>query len=165
MNRALFLIIPISLLLAVIQSAFFARVTFLGHIPQLLVLVAISWVIVRNLYEGLLWGLIGGLFLDLYSAGTLGANSIAIMIAVGLASVLRELLPRGNYLIPALVGTLCAVAYIAVYAALAQLSGFTVAWSFFQDLTSYMVLHALLMVPIYWLTIAATRVTFPEPIE
>ena len=165
MNRSLIIIIPISIVLAIIQSAFFSRIRILGHIPQLLVLAVISWAIVRDLTEGAVWALIGGLCLDLFSVGPLGANSLALIAVAGLAFGVRQVLPRGQYLVPAMLGMVGAVVYLIIHALLAQLNGFSINWDLFQVTASYMVLHALLMIPIYRLLAWAAGALFPDPID
>ena len=165
MNRSLLLIIPLSLTLALIQTAFFSRITFLGHIPQLIVLSVVAWAMLRNLTEGFVWALIGGLFLDLFSVAPLGTSALGLMAAAGLAYAARQVLPRGQFVVPALLGTLCAAVYLGITLGLARLSGFSTATDVLDRLISYMILHALLMIPVYWLYVWVVRLLFPEPIE
>ncbi len=49
-----------------------------------MLLVVLAWAVVRGVDEGLMWGFIGGLIVDLLSGGPLGATALALL-AVALA--------------------------------------------------------------------------------
>jgi rod shape-determining protein MreD len=48
-------------------------------------LVALTWAFVRGADEGLMWGFIGGLIIDLRSGGPLGATALALVAVTFLA--------------------------------------------------------------------------------
>jgi rod shape-determining protein MreD len=50
-----------------------------------MLLIVLAWAIVRGLEEGLVWGFIGGLIIDLLSGGPLGANVLASLAVAFLA--------------------------------------------------------------------------------
>lgn len=59
--------IPILMVAAVIQSAWLDGVSFFGGRPDLVLLLTVTWSIIRGAEEGALWGFVGGIFCDLLS--------------------------------------------------------------------------------------------------
>jgi rod shape-determining protein MreD len=68
-----------------IQSTLLSRVSLWGARPDLMLLVVLIWAFVRNVDEGLVWGFIGGLVVDLLSGGPVGGTSLALSAAAFLA--------------------------------------------------------------------------------
>ncbi|MBN1250235.1 MAG: rod shape-determining protein MreD [Anaerolineae bacterium] len=75
--------IPILLIAAVVQSVVVERVSFLGGRPDLVLLLVVTWSIIRGADEGALWGFVGGVFCDLLSGSGLGLWTLSLT-AVGL---------------------------------------------------------------------------------
>jgi rod shape-determining protein MreD len=50
-----------------------------------MLLVVLVWAVLRGVDEGMVWGLIGGLALDVLSGGPMGANTLALLAAALLA--------------------------------------------------------------------------------
>lgn len=74
--------IPVLLFAAVLQTTWVERLRILGGRPDLVLLLAITWAIIRGANEGAIWGFVGGLFCDLLSGGGLGLWTVALT-AVG----------------------------------------------------------------------------------
>lgn len=64
-----------------IQATWLSRVTLWGARPELLLLVVLMWSVVRGADEGVLWAFLGGLMMDLFSGGPLGAMALALVVA------------------------------------------------------------------------------------
>ncbi len=77
--------IPILLVGAVLQSVWIEKMRFLGGRPDLVLLLVITWAIIRGLNEGTLWGFIGGLFCDLLSGGPFGLWTISLTLVTFVA--------------------------------------------------------------------------------
>ncbi|RLC81336.1 MAG: rod shape-determining protein MreD [Chloroflexi bacterium] len=77
----LYLSLPLLTGIALIQSILFSRVSVRGARPDLMLLVVLIWAFVRSMDEGVIWGFIGGLIIDLLSGGPLGATAIALVLA------------------------------------------------------------------------------------
>ena len=101
-----------------------------GARPDLVVLVVLVWAVVRGVDEGLVWGFIGGLIVDLLSGGPLGATALALLSVAFLAGQ-----PWGQgfglavarLLLLALLGT---VAYHLVLLLVLAWTGHAVDWGF-----------------------------------
>jgi len=50
-----------------------------------MLLVVLAWAVVRGVDEGLMWGFVGGLIVDLLSGGPLGATALALLAVTFLA--------------------------------------------------------------------------------
>lgn len=124
----LYLTIPLLAVVALLQGVLFSRVSLWGARPDLMLLIVMLWAMVRSLDEGLVWGFIGGLLVDLLSGGPLGGSSLALLAAAFLAGQ-----PWGHGL-----GSLVRLLLLAFAGALtyylvlliALTAGHTVAWGF-----------------------------------
>jgi len=74
--------IPLMMLAAVVQSVWLEDIHVLGGRPDLVLLITVTWAIIRGLNEGVLWGFIGGLFCDTLSGGAFGLWTVSLT-AVG----------------------------------------------------------------------------------
>lgn len=74
--------IPILLVAAVLQSVWVEGVQILGGRPDLVLLLTVTWAIIRGANEGAVWGFVGGIFCDLLSGGAFGMWTLALT-AVG----------------------------------------------------------------------------------
>jgi len=70
---------------ALLQSVLLSRVNLWGARPDLMSLVVLVWAVVRSVDEGLMWGFVGGLIVDLLSGGPLGATPLALLAVAFLA--------------------------------------------------------------------------------
>ncbi len=77
--------IPILLLAAVVQSTWLEGIHLVGGRPDLVLLLAVTWSIIRGAEEGALWGFVGGVFCDLLSGSGLGLWTLSLTIVGFLA--------------------------------------------------------------------------------
>ena len=85
--------IPLMAVLAIIQTAILPRFPIAGVEPQLLFLVALAWGLLRGLDEGLVWAFIAGIWVDLFSLTPVGLSSLAFMAGVAAPILLQPMLP------------------------------------------------------------------------
>ena len=77
MRIALALLVPAAA--ALLQGAVTSGVAVGGAFPSLPILVAASWSVAVGAREGLWWAFVGGLAMDVLSAGPLGAFTVAFL--------------------------------------------------------------------------------------
>jgi len=77
--------IPILLLAAVVQSTLLQNLHILGGRPDLVILLTITWAIIRGANEGALWGFVAGISCDALSGGSFGLWTVTLT-AVGFLS-------------------------------------------------------------------------------
>ena len=104
-----YLMFPLLLSAALLQTTALPPLTILGIKPELMLLMVLAWSLLRGVEEGLVWAFVGGLILDLFSGGPLGASALALLIVSSLSSLVQGAVTRTSFLLPmgaALVGTL-----------------------------------------------------------
>jgi rod shape-determining protein MreD len=118
--------IPIMLVGAVLQSVWLEDVRIFGGRPDLVLLLVITWSIIRGLNEGMVWGLVGGIIIDLLVGGPVGLWTISLVIAAFLAGQpwVQTLGPTSIRL--ALMSALGTLAAHTVFLALMGLLGYPV---------------------------------------
>jgi rod shape-determining protein MreD len=146
-----FLGVPLLALAAVLQTTVLSRLHLGGGVLNLTLLLALSWTLIGEWQGGPVWGLIGGLCLDLLSGGPFGANAVALVLVTYLASLTEGRFYRSHVLLPlatVLFGTLL---YHLVYLALLAGTGRPVAWltSLSQVTLPAVLLNTVLMLPVY----------------
>ena len=72
--------LPLLVLLAITQSAIVNELTLLEGRPDLILIVVVAWGILGRSRESMVWGLLGGLALDLLSGLPLGVTSINLIL-------------------------------------------------------------------------------------
>jgi rod shape-determining protein MreD len=100
MKLTIYIAVPLMLLLVVLQAAVLPRFPVLGVAPQLLLLVVLAWTLLHGLAEGMLWALVAGLLLDLFSTSPLGVTTLAMMAAMAVAALIQRSFPGSRLLLP-----------------------------------------------------------------
>ncbi|RIK56196.1 MAG: rod shape-determining protein MreD [Chloroflexi bacterium] len=120
MNRGAlyYLMIPLILLAGLLQSTAATRIKINGVKPDLVLILVVVGTLVYGPRLGLLWAFIGGVMLDIFSGGPLGASSLALMAAVLVAGIGHRTLSRFNLLVPIGAMALGTAVYGTAYLAL-----------------------------------------------
>ena len=94
-----------------------------GAEPDLVLLMVISWSLLRGGREGLVWGFVGGLCLDLLSGGPLGASAIALMVVSLLSGQGETNIFKGNLLLPLIIAPVGTLVYYGLLLVILELTG------------------------------------------
>lgn len=93
--------LPVLMLAAAVESSVLPDLrTPGGGGVNLVLLLTLSWTLAGDWNGGLVWGLLGGLFLDLLSGGPLGIQSLALVTTAYVASLTEGQLWRSHILLP-----------------------------------------------------------------
>jgi rod shape-determining protein MreD len=84
--------IPLLAFLAVLQSTILSHIRLLDGRPDAVLIAVVGWSIAGRTNQAMVWGLIGGAFLDLYSGVPFGSTSVALVIVAYLVSF-----PEGRF--------------------------------------------------------------------
>ncbi len=140
---------------AIVQSTAMPRLAIMGVKPDLMLLVVMSWSLLRGGEEGLVWAFIGGLALDILSGAPFGASTLALM-AVSFLSGLGEVrIFRTHIVLPLLTALFATLVYDVLFLLLLQMSGWPVAW--LDNLVKVILPSALLNVALSPLVYQALR--------
>ncbi|HVO71493.1 MAG TPA: rod shape-determining protein MreD [Aggregatilineaceae bacterium] len=148
---ARYLGIPILALAAILNAAVMSRLQIGGGAPDLVFLVVVSWALLADVRDALLWAVIGGVMQDWMSITPLGASALGLVVVVFVADSLFGQVQRGNLLIPPLVaagGTL--VVHLGILIGL-RLAGHAVpiALGLTYVTVPTMIYNAILILPVF----------------
>lgn len=123
-----YLFAPLLLALAVVQASAVPYLAVWGVFPDLPLVVVVAWALLTGTRQGILWGFVAGLSLDLLSGIPFGALALALM-AVGLVSGLGETVVfRAQVLFPMGMAFAATLLYDVILLVVMQISGEPVAW-------------------------------------
>ncbi len=92
-------------------------------VPQPILVFGVIWTIAGGLEAGLVWAFVGGLTLDILTQRPLGSSAFALLIAIGVASVVGGLFGRARILAPIVATAIASVVYsMLLLAAVSALS-------------------------------------------
>jgi rod shape-determining protein MreD len=94
-----------------------------------MVLVVVSWSLLRGAREGILWGFLGGLSLDFLSGLPLGTNALSLTLTAYAASLGQLTIYRTNPFFPPALALAASILNDCVLMLLLSLSGYALAWA------------------------------------
>ncbi len=126
---------------------------FSGGIPDLVLVLVVSWGLVRGSEEGMVWGMLGGLSVGLLSGGPLGAHAL-MMTLIGFFAGMGQRSPfRSRLLIPLLSIALATITYDGGMSLILHISGWPLAINptVVRVVAPAIIANAVLMPFVYWL--------------
>lgn len=79
----------ILLAVAFVQHVVLPHVTFFGAHPNLMLVTVVAWGLLRGNRDGLIWALVGGVLLDLFSLAPMGTATLPLLIVMFLVGLLE----------------------------------------------------------------------------
>lgn len=124
-----------------------------GITPDLMLLVVVSWSLLRGVGAGLPLGLFGGLILEMISGGPFGGVVVSLLVASAVTTYAHTGISRDSVWLPLAAGSLATALYVGLYAVLLRASGRPVdlALGLLQVIVPSAVLNVVAMYPVYWL--------------
>jgi rod shape-determining protein MreD len=157
--------IPVMLVLALLQTAVLPHFTLFKLSPQLPLLVALAWGMLRGVDEGIVWAFLGGLFMDLFSITPLGLTALGYIVAVAAVLWAQEAFPASRFILPVLLAALATIIYLVLNLLLLRLLGTLSNLQIVATVWPLIIINALLMLPIYWLLYGIDRVIRPRRLQ
>lgn len=123
--------VTILLLIAIVilQTTAMPHLTILGVKPDLVLLVVISWSLLRGAKEGVIWALVGGIGLDLLSGAPFGTSTVALLVLSLLAGMGELSVFRTHIALPLIATLLATLAYDLFFLLLLHMRGYSIAWA------------------------------------
>lgn len=165
MRSSIYLAIPVMLVLTVMQTAVLPHIAIFNLSPQLPLLVALAWGLLRGIDEGMVWAFVGGLFLDLFSVTPLGLTAISYLGAVTAVLWVQELFPASRFILPILLAALATLIALIISLVLLRLFGIITNFQVAATLWPLVLLNAVVMLPLYWLMFGLDRTFRPRRIQ
>lgn len=122
-----------------------------------MLLIVVSWSLLRGAREGVTWGFIGGLALDFLSGATFGSSAFTLTLVAYLASLGQLTIYRTNPLFPSITALVTSMIHDSIFLGVLSMTAHSVAWqdSLLQIAMPTALLGALLMPlihrPLAWL--------------
>jgi rod shape-determining protein MreD len=136
---------------ALIQSTVMPHLTLWGVKPDLMLLVVISWSLLRGTREGIVWGFIGGFCLDLFSGAPLGLSALALLIVSFFSGFGEATVFRTHVILPLATVFFASLIYDLIFLLVFKMLGWSVAWldSFIRVVLPASLLNVLLTPLVY----------------
>ena len=119
--------VPLLTVIGLLQATVIARLKVWGVFPDLPLLMVVGWGLLRGRREGLLWGFVAGIVVDLFSGAPFGAATLSLM-AVGFLAGLGESNVFRNIVLPLVVIVAATLLYDLAFLLVVQVSGLRVEW-------------------------------------
>jgi rod shape-determining protein MreD len=140
---------------ALIQSTVMPHLTLWGVKPDLMLLVVISWSLLRGVREGIVWGVIGGFCLDLFSGAPLGLSALGLLIVSFFSGLGEATVFRTHVILPLATAFLASLFYNLIFLLVLETLGWPIAW--LDDLIKFVLPASLLNVLLIPLVYPAMR--------
>jgi rod shape-determining protein MreD len=124
----IYLVVPLLTAIAILQSTVVTHVKIWGGFADLPLLVVVSWGLLRGPREGLIWGFIAGLAVDLLSGAPFGAATFGLMVAGLLSGLGKSTVFRSQIVLPLVSVLLATIVYDIIFLIVVWISGDPVAW-------------------------------------
>ena len=98
-------------LAALSQSTVFPYLKVLGLRLDLVMILVVCWILIKDVDDGVVWAILGGVFLDLMSLAPFGTYIFALIPVVALAGLFKALIPAYNFLLPFAVLPIASILY------------------------------------------------------
>ncbi|TKJ31622.1 MAG: rod shape-determining protein MreD [Chloroflexi bacterium B3_Chlor] len=153
--------------LALIQSSVLFRFSLGGARLNLMLLVVVSWSLLRGAREGIVWGFLGGLALDFLSGAPLGSCAFALTLIGYLPSLGQLTLYRTSPLFPSAVALAATIVHDSILMTVLSVTGHFVPWrDVLLQITMPTALLGSLLIPVVYRALAwLHRRTLPEEME
>lgn len=143
--------IPILIIASVLNATVMPEFRIGGGAPDLVLLVVVSWALLADVREAMLWSVIGGVLQDWLSVAPVGTSALGLVVIVFAADLIFGDVSRNNVLIPPLAAAGGTVVYHLIVLSVLWAVGVAVP---FDRGISYVTLpamfyNALLIVPIF----------------
>lgn len=112
-------------IVSLLQSAVGPQIALLGVRPDLILVIVLAWTLVYGPREGVVMAFAGGIWLDLFSGGLMGASSLALIAAVLPAGSGYTTLFRTHLAVPLATGVVGTLVFSVVYLSILFLVGQT----------------------------------------
>lgn len=160
-------VVPLLAAVALVQSSVLSQFSVRGVPLNLMLLMVVSWSLLRGAREGMIWGFTGGLALDFLSGAPLGSLSLSLTLTAYLTSLGQRTVYRTSPLFPSLVALVASVVNDSIFLGVLSMTGYAVAWR--TSLVHVALPTALLgslMIPLVYRPLAELhRRTMPEETE
>ena len=146
-----YLSLPILVIAAILQSTVVPEIRIGGGGPDLILMAVLSWMLLADTEEGIIWAMVGGIVQDLISGIPTGTSALALVFVAFAANLAFGPLARNNVVIPPIAVALGTVLYHLILAVLLSILGRNVAFVYMLVYVTFptVLFNFVLMLPMY----------------
>lgn len=143
--------LPVVLIAAILNTSVMPELRIGGGAPDLVFLVVVSWALLADAGDAMLWAVFGGAIQDTISLTPVGASALGLVVVAFAADALLGDVRRTNLLLPPLVMGVGTVIYHLGLMIVLRLDGYTVPLGdgLLTVTLPTMIYHVLLSVPVF----------------
>ncbi len=136
-----------------VQSTVVPHFAIFGLKVELVLLLVVAWSILRGPEEGVVWAVIGGFLLDLFSAAPFGISATVMALTALLVSWVGPSLLRANSLLPLVLVPVATAIFNVLSLTLLEAFGWNANWPFVlsEVVLPLAVLNTFVAIPVYGL--------------
>ena len=151
--------------LALLQTTLAPRLVVNGAMPGLVLVAVVNWGILRGTDQGMMWGLIGGFCVDLFSGLPMGTSTVAMVVVASLVSLGGTTFIRTHALLPPATILLATFTYYSIVLFILESTHPPVDWvAGLRDVAlPAAIYNAVLNVPAYVLLRRLEDRLYPQP--
>lgn len=124
----IYLVVPLLFAVALLQSTVVSHFQIWGVFADLPLVIVVSWGLLRGPREGLIWGFVAGVALDIFAGAPFGAATFALMAVGSLSGLARFTGFRSEIALPMGAVLLATVIYDIIFLIVVWISGYPVYW-------------------------------------
>ncbi|TAK29369.1 MAG: rod shape-determining protein MreD [Chloroflexota bacterium] len=121
--------IPLLLLTAILQTTLLSRMTINDVKPDLMLMLVVAQTVFGGAVAGMVWGLVGGLFLDLLSRGSFDALVLVLPFVAFVAGTMTGESLRHRFVLPLILAFLGSLLQGGLIILALQLANLPVFWT------------------------------------
>jgi len=122
-----YLSLPILVVAAILQSTVVPAIRIGGGGPDLILMAVLSWMLLADTQEGIVWAMVGGIVQDLISGIPTGTSALALVVVAFGVNLTLGSVARNNLILPPVVAVLGTVVYHLILIVLLSILGRNVA--------------------------------------
>ncbi len=103
--------IPLLMIAAVLNATVMPEFRVGGGSPDLVLIIVVSWALLADVREAMLWSVVGGVLQDWLSVAPLGTSALGLVVIVFVSDMVIGQISRNNVLVPPLVAGAGTVVY------------------------------------------------------
>ncbi|MGI8968685.1 MAG: rod shape-determining protein MreD [Chloroflexota bacterium] len=165
LHPGLFTAIWLLPVVALFQTGVAGHLIIRGALPSLMLIAVVDWGILRGPDEGMLWGLLGGFCLDLFSGWPFGTCTVAMVLVASAVSLGGGTFIRTHALLPLGTIFIATILYYLIALFILESTHHTVDWiaALSGVILPIALYNAVLNIPGYWAVRRLENRVYPVP--
>jgi rod shape-determining protein MreD len=163
---SIYLLVPLLVVVTLLQTTIMPHLVIWGVFPDLPLLFVVCWGLLNGSREGMIWGFVAGIAVDLFSGAPFGAATLSLITAGFVSGLGEATVFRTHIALPLISAFLTTIVYGLCFLLIVQIAGDTVAWldSLIRIILPSALLNAVLTLPLLAL-MHFLRARFSQEVE